>query len=248
MSMQDSKNEIDPLPNHVAIIMDGNGRWAQRRKRPRLFGHKAGVDSVRAVVETAREIGIRHLTLYAFSTENWRRPGLEVKGLMSLLKTYLQAELANMQKNRIRLSCFGQSERLPEDVRRVLDRAIAETATCSGMRLNLALSYGSRAEIVAGVRDIARKCRDGILAVEDIDDQLLGDHLYSSGQPDPDLLIRTGGEQRLSNFLLWQSSYAEIYFTETMWPDFRKKQFLEAVMAFGNRQRRFGRTGAQLNT
>ena len=246
--MQESSFDIDPVPVHVAIIMDGNGRWAQQRKRPRLFGHKAGVDSVRSVVEAAREIGVKHLTLYAFSTENWHRPGLEVTGLMSLLKTYLQAELDNMKSNQIRLGCFGQKQRLPEDVRKMLEWVIAETAGCTGMRLNLALSYGSRSEIVAGVREIARKCRSGELEAEVIDDQLISNHLYSFGQPDPDLLIRTGGEQRLSNFLLWQLSYAEIYFTETMWPDFSKPQFLEALMAFGNRQRRFGRTGDQLGS
>jgi undecaprenyl diphosphate synthase len=246
--MQESQFEIDSVPAHVAIIMDGNGRWAQQRKRPRLFGHKAGVDSVRSVVEAAREIGVHYLTLYAFSTENWHRPGIEVKGLMSLLKSYLQVELDNMKSNQIRLRCFGQKNRLPEDVRNMLERVITETADCTGLRLNLALSYGSRAEIVAGVREISRQCRSGELSESDIDDQLISDHLYSAGQPDPDLLIRTGGEQRLSNFLLWQLSYAEIFFTETMWPDFRKPQFLEALMAFGNRQRRFGRTGDQLGT
>ncbi len=244
--MHDLQLDIDPVPVHVAIIMDGNGRWAQQRKRPRLFGHKAGVDSVRGVVEAAREIGVKHLTLYAFSTENWRRPGVEVKGLMALLKTYLQAELDNMKKNEIRLGCFGQKHRLPGDVRQILEQVMADTEDCKGMRLNLALSYGSRAEIVSGVQEIVRKYSAGIVDARDIDDQLLSDHLYSAGQPDPDLLIRTGGEKRLSNFLLWQASYAEIYFTDTMWPDFRKPQFLEAVMDFANRQRRFGRTGAQL--
>jgi undecaprenyl diphosphate synthase len=227
--------------------MDGNGRWAQQRKRPRLFGHKAGVDSVRAIVEAARESGVGHLTLYAFSTENWRRPGVEVKGLMSLLKTYLQAELDNMKENEIRLGCFGQIKRLPADVRRILEQVMEDTGECTGMRLNLALSYGSRAEMVRALQDITRKCRDGRIDVESIDDQLVSDHLYSGGQPDPDLLIRTGGEKRLSNFLLWQASYAEIYFTDTMWPDFRKPQFKEALMDFARRQRRFGRTGAQLD-
>ncbi len=244
--MRESLPEIDPIPDHVAIIMDGNGRWAEKRKRPRLFGHKAGVDSVRAVVEAAREIGVNHLTLYAFSTENWNRPGLEVKGLMSLLKTYLQAELANMKQNEIRLGCFGQRHRLPADVRQVLEQVIADTENCRGMRLNLALSYGSRAEIIGGVKKIALKFKAGELAEDDIDDQLLSDNLYSSGQPDPDLLIRTGGEKRLSNFLLWQASYAEISFTDTMWPDFRKPQFLDALTDFAKRQRRFGQTGAQL--
>ena len=246
--MQDLQETVDPVPVHVAIIMDGNGRWAQQRKRPRLFGHKAGVDSVRAVVEGARELGVKHLTLYAFSTENWRRPGLEVKGLMALLKTYLQVELDTMKTNAIRLGCFGQRDRLPADVRQVLEQVMADTAHCRGMRLNLALSYGSRAEIVSGVQEIVRKCSTGELDGQAVDEQMLSDHLYSAGQPDPDLLIRTGGEKRLSNFLLWQASYAEIYFTETKWPDFRKPQLLDALRNFAGRQRRFGKTGAQLDT
>ena len=195
--MQDLQVEIDPVPVHVAIIMDGNGRWARQRKRPRLFGHKAGVDSVRAVVEAAREIGVKQL---------------------------------------------------PKDVQQVLVQVMNETRDCVGMRLNLALSYGSRAEIIAGMQEITRKCSAGVLDARDIDEQLLSDHLYSADQPDPDLLIRTGGEHRLSNFLLWQVSYAEIYFSDTMWPDYRKVQFLEAIKAFGNRQRRFGRTSDQLES
>lgn len=226
--------------------MDGNGRWANERRKPRLFGHKAGVDSVRDAVETAREVGIGHLTLYAFSTENWQRPGLEVKGLMTLLKTYLQAELDNMLKNDIRLGCFGQKDQLPEDVRNLLDRTIAQTSTCTGMRLNLALSYGSRTEMIAGMREIGRKCAAGELKPEEIDEQLFSNLLYSAGQPDPDLLIRTSGEQRLSNFLLWQLSYAELYFTKIKWPDFRREQFLEALEVYACRQRRFGKTGEQI--
>ncbi len=236
---------LQPLPVHVAIIMDGNGRWAKERHQPRLFGHKAGVDSVRAVVETARELGIPHLTLYAFSTENWQRPSLEVKGLMALLKTYLQAELDTMKKNGIRLGCFGQKERLPEDVRSMLERSLSETAQGAGMRLNLALSYGSRLELLEAVRAISRRCQSGILSPEAIDENLFSKHLYSAGQPDPDLLIRTSGEQRLSNFLLWQLSYAELYFTTIPWPDFRREQFLEALQVFAQRQRRFGKTGEQ---
>ncbi|MDU9049240.1 MAG: isoprenyl transferase [Candidatus Electrothrix sp. Rat3] len=238
----------DPLPRHVAIIMDGNGRWAQQRRRPRLFGHKAGADSVREAVETAREVGIRHLSLYAFSTENWQRPGLEVKGLMTLLKTYLQSELDTMKKNGVRLACFGQKDRLPDDVRKMLDRVIAETEHCSELRLNLCLSYGSRAEMIGAMQEISRKCVSGELKPEEIDDQLFSDHLYSTGQPDPDLLIRTSGEQRLSNFLLWQLSYAELYFTDIKWPDFRRDQFLEALEEYAGRQRRFGKTGEQAGT
>ena len=245
MKIMDETRYPDPLPQHVAIIMDGNGRWAQQRHRPRLFGHKAGADSVREAVETAREVGIRHLTLYAFSTENWQRPGLEVKGLMSLLKNYLQSELDNMKNNGIRLACFGQKDRLPDEVRGMLDKVIAETKDCAGLRLNLCLSYGSRAEMIGAIQEIGRKCASGELNPEEIDDQLFSDHLYSTGQPDPDLLIRTSGEQRLSNFLLWQLSYAELYFTDVPWPDFRRDQFLAALEEYAGRQRRFGKTGAQ---
>jgi len=239
--------EVDPVPAHIAIIMDGNGRWAEERHLPRLAGHKAGVDSVRAVVECAREIGVRHLTLYAFSTENWQRPHSEVTGLMGLLRTYLEAELRTMLKNDIRLFCIGQKDRLPGDVRQVLDAVMAETQACQGMTLNLALSYGGRNEMIRAVQQLARRCMDGELRADDIDEELLAAHLDTAGQPDPDLLIRTGGERRLSNFLLWQVSYAELYFTETKWPDFRKEQLLEAVAEFGRRQRRFGKTGAQVN-
>ena len=234
------------LPVHVAIIMDGNGRWAEERNRPRLFGHKAGVDSVRAVVETAREIGVRHLTLYAFSTENWQRPPVEVKGLMALLKIYLKSEVTTMLENDIRLCCFGRKDQLPADVQKTLDRVIDQTTHCTSMTLNLALSYGSRMELVEAVRRLAGKCVNGDLAIEDLSEEMLSQQLYTAGQPDPDFYIRTGGEQRLSNFLLWQASYSELYFTNIKWPAFRREQFLEAIAVFGRRQRRFGQTGAQL--
>ncbi len=240
--------DIRLVPTHVAIIMDGNGRWAEERNKPRLAGHKAGVDSVRAVVETARDIGVRHLTLYAFSTENWQRPPTEVTGLMKLLRTYLESELRTMLKNDIRLFCLGQRERLPVDVRRVLGTVMEETADCSGMTLNLALSYGGRNEMMRAVRQLAKQCVDGELDYRSLSEDMLTNLLDTSGQPDPDLLIRTGGEHRLSNFLLWQASYAELYFTEIMWPDFRKDQLLEAIAAYGRKQRRFGKTGAQLHT
>jgi len=234
------------LPRHVAIIMDGNGRWARERGRPRLFGHKAGVDSVRAVVEAAREAGIGHLTLYAFSTENWNRPSAEVRGLMGLLKTYLVGELATMLDNDIRLSCLGEIDRLPPDVRDVLVQTMEQTRRCTAMRLNLALSYGGRREIVRAVREAMRLCRAGALAPEEMDEARFATLLDTAGQPDPDLLIRTGGERRISNFLLYQASYAELYFTKTKWPDFRKEAFYEALADYGRRQRRFGRTGEQV--
>jgi undecaprenyl diphosphate synthase len=234
------------IPVHVAIVMDGNGRWAEEKRRPRLFGHRAGVKSVRTVVEISREIGIKHLTLYAFSTENWQRPSLEVKGLMTLLKSYLVSEKENMLRNDIRLLCLGEQQSLPADVQEILAGVIDATSGCSAMTLNLALSYGSRSEIIHAVRLLATRCVAGELSVEDLDEQLLSSHLYTRGQPDPDLFIRTGGENRLSNFLLWQSSYAELYFTEVKWPDFGRHEFLEAIRNFGHRQRRFGRTGAQL--
>jgi len=226
--------------------MDGNGRWAEERRRPRLFGHKAGVDSVREIVETAREIGIEVLTLYAFSTENWNRPSSEVSGLMGLLKNYLQSELRTMLRNDICLRCLGEQDRLPDDVRTVLKQTIDDTKTCRSMTLNLALSYGGRNELVHAFREIAKKCQEGTLDWHTLSETTISEHLFTAGQPDPDLLIRTGGEHRLSNFLLWQASYAELYFTETRWPDFKKAQFLEAISTFNHRQRRFGRVGAQL--
>lgn len=240
--------EIDKanLPTHIAIIMDGNGRWAQRRKRPRLYGHKAGADSVRHIVEASREIGIRYLTLYAFSSENWRRPDQEVSGLMSILKRFLQSELPDMQKNGISLRAIGDHSRLPEDVRSSLKSVIAETAGNDKLTLNLALSYGGRNEIVRAVQKISQQCVDGKMSVESICDEDIDQSLDTTGMPDPDLMIRTGGEARLSNFLLWQLSYAEIYFTDTMWPDFRKEAYLQSIADYQRRQRRFGKTGEQV--
>ncbi len=236
----------DRIPAHVAIVMDGNGRWAKLRKKPRLYGHKIGADSVREIVQTSREIGIRHLTLYAFSSENWNRPQQEVSGLMNILKSYLVSELGRMEKNQIRLTCLGDMSRLPDAVQETLRNSISRTAGNDKMILNLALSYGARDELCRAVRKIGELCRRGDVKPEQIDHRLIADNLYTSGQPDPDLLIRTGGEKRLSNFLLWQTSYAEIYFTETMWPDFRKEANIEALLDFQRRERRFGKTGEQV--
>lgn len=238
--------DLNRLPRHIAIIMDGNGRWARKRRQPRLFGHKAGAESVRNIVETCREIGIEFLTLYAFSSENWRRPAQEVSGLMTILKNYLESELPRMQKNDIRLMSIGDRQRLPATVREALERVIEATSGNSKLILNLALSYGSRDELVRAVRAINSLCLRGELAPGQISEQTIAEHLDTRGMPDPDLLIRTGGEARLSNFLLWQISYAEIYFTEIMWPDFRKEVFLQAIAGYQARERRFGRTGEQL--
>ncbi len=234
------------LPRHVAIIMDGNGRWAQQRKRPRLYGHKAGADSVRSVVEFCRQIGIGYLTLYAFSSENWQRPAEEVNGLMGILKHYLQSELSDMQKNGIRLLAIGDHSRLPEEVLQTLHSVMQKTRDNKRLTLTLALSYGGRNELVRAVRQLSRKCVDGDLTAEEIEDRHIEEALDTAVIPDPDLMIRTGGEKRLSNFLLWQLSYAEIYFTDTMWPDFRKDAFSAALASFQRRNRRFGKTSEQV--
>lgn len=242
-------SEIDNqrIPKHVAIVMDGNGRWANDRSKPRLFGHKAGADSVRDIVETACDLGVEVLTLYAFSSENWNRPEKEVRGLMSILQTFLKSELKRMLKNGVRLLCIGNIDRLPENVRKTLQTSMMKTADNKRLVLNLALSYGSRDEITRAIQRIASKCVEGSLKPEDISPQTVSDGLYTAGLPDPDLLIRTGGEARLSNFLLWQASYSEIYFTDVMWPDFRKEQFKKAILDYQNRERRFGKTGAQIS-
>ncbi len=234
------------LPRHVALIMDGNGRWAEARGKNRLFGHKRGADSAREVIETARELGIEVITLYAFSSENWNRPEQEVSGLMSLLKGYLSSEMHRMAQNGIRLRCIGDVARLPDGPREALLAAIAKTSHNREMTLNLALSYGARDEITRAVRCLLADCAAGKCDPENIFPEDIAARLDTAGLPDPDLVIRTGGEARLSNFLLWQVSYAEMYFTDVMWPDFKKEQFLEAVEKFGQRERRFGRTSAQV--
>ena len=241
---------IDPyhVPRHIAIVMDGNGRWAEKQNKPRLYGHKIGADSVRDIVEISREIGVEVLTLYAFSSENWNRPAGEVTGLRSILQSYLTSDFSRMLKNDIRLTCIGDMSKLPDGVRTVLQDSIKKTSGNSSLILNLALSYGSRNEMVRAVQLLANKCVRGEMSPGEIDIQTISNHLYTAGMADPDLLIRTGGEARLSNFLLWQLSYAEIYFTDVMWPDFRKKEFLEAIADFQSRERRFGKTGAQLRT
>ncbi len=226
----------DRLPAHVAIIMDGNGRWAAQRHLPRVEGHRAGIDSVRDTVETAARLGLKVLTLYAFSIENWKRPASEVSTLMMLLKRYLRLELNTLLGNNIKFNVIGRPADLGRDIREELDAAQARTAGNTGLLFNIALNYGGRAEIVDAVR---RAIREGIPA-DALDEQRFADLLYTQGQPDPDLLIRTSGEMRISNFLLWQIAYSEIWVTDTLWPDFRRRHLLEAILDFQKRDRRFG--------
>ena len=235
--------DLDPakLPSHVAIIMDGNGRWAKKRLLNRIKGHERGSETVRAIVRACRKIGISYLTLYAFSTENWQRPRSEVTALMTLLKKFLESEQKEMLDNNIRLYAIGQIERLPKNVRQVLYKAMTLTKKNDGMILNLALSYGGRAEIVKMVKEIAIKAKDAIIDLDSITPEIISEHLYTSEIPDPDLLIRTSGEMRISNFLLWQIAYTEIYVTDTLWPDFGKDEFLRILQDYQLRERRYGK-------
>ena len=229
------------MPAHVAIIMDGNGRWAQKRLLSRITGHEKGAEAVRMVVRTCREVGIPFLTLYAFSTENWKRPRTEVQALMRLLRRFLKAELPEMLQNNIRLHVIGRTERLPVKVQQILTRAVRETQANSALNLNLALSYGGRDEITRAARALCAEVQAGSLRLEDITEEALTARLDTRGTPDPDLLIRTGGDMRISNFLLWQLAYTEIFVTSTLWPDFGREQFLEILNEFQGRERRFGR-------
>src|SRR5687768_12916910 len=227
---------FERLPVHIAVIMDGNGRWAAQRHLPRVEGHRAGIDAVRDTVETAARLGIQVLTLYAFSIENWKRPAAEVGTLMLLLKRYLRAELNSLLKNNIRFRVIGRMEELAPDVQDELHHAIDRTSKNAGMLFNIALNYGGRAEIV----DAARRAIEAGVPPQDLDEERFAGFLYTAGQPDPDLLIRTSGEMRVSNYLLWQIAYAEIYVTETLWPDFRRRHLLDAVLAYQKRERRYG--------
>ena len=234
------------IPRHLAVIMDGNGRWAEKRHLPRIFGHRRGVETVQDIVKECRSLGIRYLTLYAFSSENWRRPEEEVSALMGLLSRYLRSELETLLERRICLKVIGEISRLPQEVRRILQETVERTSENPEMVLTLALSYGSRDELVRACRKMAEKVRDGSLASEDIDETVLGEALDTAELPDPDLLIRTSGEMRISNFLLWQLAYAELYFTEVLWPDFNQEELHRALREYSRRQRRFGLTGAQV--
>jgi undecaprenyl diphosphate synthase len=225
----------------VAIIMDGNGRWAQKRLLSRIMGHEKGSEAVRMAVRTCRELGIAFLTLYAFSTENWQRPKAEVDGLMRLLRKFLKAELPEMLQNNVRLQVIGRVETLPADVREDLQQAMSATRANTALQLNLALSYGGRDEITRAARALADEVRSGAIRLEDITEERLAARLDTRGIPDPDLLIRTGGDMRISNFLLWQLAYTEIFVTSTLWPDFDREQFLTILKEFKTRERRFGR-------
>ncbi|MGD9782152.1 MAG: isoprenyl transferase [Kiritimatiellia bacterium] len=234
------RTETAIVPRHVAVIMDGNGRWAKRRGRPRLFGHRAGADSLRAILRACRDHGVEFLTVYAFSTENWIRPKGEVSGLMSLLRTFLKKDEHELHENQVRLRVTGRLQDLPAAVRAELERVMAATRTYSKGHLILALSYGGRSEIVDAVRVLAAKVRAGEIDPEQIDEAAVAAHLYLPDVPDPDLMIRTSGELRLSNFLLWELSYSEFYFTETLWPDFREPDFAKALAEYARRRRRYG--------
>jgi len=236
-------SDLDPakLPSHVAIIMDGNGRWAKKRLLNRIKGHEKGAEAVRTIVRACREIRIPNLTLYAFSTENWQRPQSEIVALMALLKNFLESEQKEMLDNNIRLSAIGQTERLPQDVQQTLHKVMTVTRENDGMLLNLALSYGGRAEIVKMVKEIAIKVKNSNIEPDSITPELISEHLYTSEIPDPDLLIRTSGEMRISNFLLWQIAYTEIYVTDTLWPDFAKDEFVRILIDYQHRKRRFGK-------
>ena len=242
------KDQIDrkKLPGHVAVIMDGNGRWAKKKGKHRIFGHKNGVTSVREITEAAAELGIRYLTLYAFSTENWNRPKEEIDALMSLLVSSLSKEIKTLMKNNIRLLAIGDLKSLPANVYKKLNSCIHETSRNAGTSLVLAISYSSRWEIADATKRIAMEVSKGKISVEDINADLLTQYINTQEIPDPDMLIRTSGEFRVSNFLLWQIAYSELYFTNTLWPDFRKNDFFEAILNYQNRERRFGKTSEQV--
>jgi len=245
-----TKDQIDMarLPRHVAIIMDGNGRWAKQHGKIRTFGHQNGVTAVRDTVEGAAELGVEVLTLYAFSTENWNRPRFEIDALMHLLVDTIARETATLMKNNIRLATIGNTESLPARVVKNLNKCISETAGNTRMTLVLALSYSSRWEITHAMQEIARKVKEGSLQPDDITEEIISKHLNTASWPDPELLIRTSGEARISNYLLWQIAYAELYFTQKLWPDFRRDDLFEAILDFQKRERRFGKTSEQLKS
>jgi undecaprenyl diphosphate synthase len=241
-----SQIDLDKPPRHIAVIMDGNGRWAKQHGKPRVFGHKNGVTAVREVTEAAAELGVEYVTLYAFSTENWKRPKLEVGALMRLLVETLSKEIETLNKNDIRLKAIGDLSKLPDITHKALLDGIAKTQHNKRMTLVLALNYSGRWEITEAAKSLSEQIKSGKLAPEDVNQATLGSYLSTKGMPDPELLIRTSGETRISNFLLWQIAYAELYFTPTYWPDFRKAHFYQAIIDYQRRERRFGKTSEQL--
>ena len=247
-NIMDLLNSIDKnnLPKHLAIIMDGNGRWAKQKGFLRAFGHENGTKSVRTTVETCAKLGIENLTLYAFSTENWNRPKLEVDTLMKLLVNSLKTELKTLQENNIRLNSIGNLEKLPKSIHKELNEVINLTKNNTRMTLTLALSYGSREELLNVVKNISDKVKNNIISIDSIDESIINQHLYTHNLPDVDLLIRTSGEHRISNFLLWQIAYAELYFVDVLWPDFKENDLYEAIISYQKRERRFGKTSEQI--
>ena len=245
MNLRDTINKNN-LPKHLAIIMDGNGRWAKQQGLLRALGHESGTKSVKVVIEASAKLGIEFLTLYAFSTENWNRPKLEVETLMKVLINSLKKELPTLQKNNIKLNAIGNLEKLPKSAQKELQDVIEKTKDNTHMTLTLALSYGSREELVSAVRNICNKVKNNIISIDSIDDSIINEHLYTQNLPDVDLLIRTSGEHRISNFLLWQIAYAELYFTDILWPDFKEQDLYEAIISYQKRERRFGKTSEQI--
>ena len=239
--------DLNRLPQHIAVIMDGNGRWAKQHGKNRIFGHTNGVNAVRETAEACAELGVPYLTMYAFSAENWNRPQIEVTALMTLLLKTINGELKTLLKNDIRLGAIGDIDSLPKSVAKELRASIEKTAHCKRMELILALSYGAKNEIVRAVKQIALKVQNGTTSLHDINEDLISENLYTAGRPDPELLIRTSGEKRVSNFLLWQLAYAEFYFTDVFWPEFNKEELYKAVIDFQGRERRFGKTSEQIN-
>jgi len=244
--MSISKIDKNTMPNHIAIIMDGNGRWARKRGLRREKGHQAGKKSVKKIIESCIELGIKYLTLYAFSTENWNRPKIEIDFLMQLLFLSLNDEFENLNKNNIKFDTIGNLERLPKKISNYLEKVKLETNENSTLTLTLALSYGSRNELIDAMKEISLKVKNNIISSKNIDETVINNHLYTRNLPDVDLLIRTSGEKRISNFLLWQIAYSELYFTEKLWPDFEKKDLYKALISYQNRERRFGKTSDQI--
>ena len=244
----DLKSEINEenLPQHIAIIMDGNGRWAKKQGMLRAFGHENGAKSVKVTVETCARLGVKNLTLYAFSTENWNRPKLEIDTLMKLLVSSLRKELKSLIDNNIRLSTIGNTDKLPKSIQKELLEVIEKTKENTRMTLTIALSYGSREELISVVKKITSKVKNNIISIDAIDEAIINEHLYTQNLPDVDLLIRTSGEHRISNFLLWQIAYAELYFTDVLWPDFTEEHLYEAIISYQKRERRFGKTSEQI--